>query len=147
MIAWPSVVTALTGLLPTLPGFSGVEVYDGPPVTEDRPVDYVTVGYVEDDGAGNWETERRSDYRVEERGEVACHFVSQSGDPEDRAAVRARAFALVDALDVALRDDQTLGGVLSADGTCTLSADVDSVQNPSGSAQSVVVTIAYMTRS
>lgn len=146
MTAWPAVAARLAELLPTLPGYEGVTVYDGPPVTEARPLSYVTVGYVEDDNAGRYETERRNDYRVEERGDVVCHFVAQSGST-NLPFVRAQAFALVDALDTALRADQTLGGVLSADGTCTLSAEVGSVQNAKGSAQSVVVTVSYLTRS
>lgn len=143
--AWPKVAQGLATLLPTLPGFADAEVYDGPPVTESRPLRYVTVGYVDDAEAGSYSTEPSPvDGATTESGEVRCRFVSQSGD--DLSANRSAVFALVDALETALATDQTLGGVLSADGTAVLSVAVDSVINARGSAQSVVVTLIYQTR-
>lgn len=144
-IRWPDIVDALVALLPTLPGYEDVTVADGPPLTQARPPRYVTVGYVADEDAGAFEIDRRNDYRVEERGTVRCHFVAQSGSTK-LPAYRDEVFALVDELDQALRADQTLGGVLSADGTCVLSGDIQSVQNAKGTAQSVVVTVEYVTR-
>lgn len=142
--AWPKVATALVALLPTLPRFTGVAVYDGPPVGSETPYDYVTVGYVEDEDAGSYETEHGLvDGYLTESGEVRCHFVSQSGD---EVLPRAEVFALIDAVEVALRSDPTLGGVLSDDATCLLSGVVSSVQNANGSAQSVVVAVVYTTR-
>jgi len=55
MTAWPVIVARLLELLPTLDGWAGVEVYDGPPVTRDAPADYCTVGFVlDEDVAGSY---------------------------------------------------------------------------------------------
>lgn len=147
MTAWPRVVDALVAILPTLPEWSGVPVFDGPPVTSSNPTTYCTVGYVEDDDAGSYERdERRSDYRVQETGEVRCHVVAQSGSTNDLPALRARVFALADAFEASVRADQSLGGVLSADGTTTVTASVRSVQNEQGAGQSLVLAVRYLTR-
>jgi hypothetical protein len=56
MTAWPLVLGRLLTLLPTLSGWTGVAVYDGPPVTADVPIDYVTVGWVPgEDFGGSFE--------------------------------------------------------------------------------------------
>jgi len=144
--AWPAVVGALVAKMRALPAFADVEVYDGPPVTDDRPLAYATVGYVAGDtDAGTWARSRRNDFRVEEVGTVRCQLVAQTGDT-DLPAVRAQLFALIDALDALLRADQRLG-VLSADGTCEMAADVLSVMDQQGTAQAAVVTFTYTSRS
>ena len=46
---WPLLTARLVALLPTLSGWSAVQVFDGPPVTSEIPTSYCTVGYVDDD--------------------------------------------------------------------------------------------------
>lgn len=142
---WPLVVQRLLVMLPALPGWSGVKVYDGLPVTGDAPSDYVTVGYVSSDVAGSYQTVMSPDgYQWEETGVVRSELASVSGDG-DLSEVRGRMFGLLDALDASIRADRTLGGVLSREATTELVVDVMSVQNSAGAAQSVVFTVHYFT--
>jgi hypothetical protein len=50
--ALPLVIDATIALLPTLPGWSGVVVLDGPQVTAAAPREYVTVGFVDGEDFG-----------------------------------------------------------------------------------------------
>lgn len=140
---WPDIYAALLALLPTLPALAGVEVYDGQPVTNDVPLDYITVGYADEDTAGGFRQELdESGFGTVETGEVKCHFVAQAGDT-DPTLTRNRAFQMVGALQEALTADRTFGGLLEPTALVNLSADVLGVQNGAGSAQSLVVTVTY----
>lgn len=144
MTAWPAVVDRLLVLLPTLPGWGGVRVYDGPPPSSAVPPVYCAVGWVDTEQAGTYRRSTRNDYRVGEEGTVRARLVAQTG-AASLPATRAQVFALVDALDDSLRADQTLGGVLSLDGTCVLSAEVEAAQDSSGAGTSVVLSVDYTT--
>lgn len=143
---WPLIHARLVELLPTLAGWEDVPAFDGPPITGDTPRDYVTVGYViAEDSAGTFSHIRSGGgYQVEETGGIRCELVSTVGET-DLATVRARAFALLDALEQEIRRDQTLG-VLSTEGTSALDVDVVPVQTTSGAQQRLVFTIQYFTR-
>jgi hypothetical protein len=141
---WPLVVARLLELLPTLPGWSGVDVLDGPPVTAEVPTDYATVGYVADDNAGAYTTvQDPNGFLSVEDGTVRSQLSCVTGDV-DLASTRIRAFALADALDAAVRADRTLG-VLSPAGTSELVVDVITAQNGNGSGQSLIFTLHYQT--
>ena len=141
---WPLVVGRLLVLLPTLPGWSNVTIFDGPPVTADVAADYVTVGYVADDTGGTYVQVQTPDgFRCEETGTVRSQLSSVTGDT-DLASVRTRVFALIDQVQAAVRADRRLG-VLSPEGTTELDVDVLSLQNSGGAAQSVVFTLHYLT--
>jgi hypothetical protein len=145
MSAWPAVVARLVAYLPTLPGWSGVTVYDGPVTSQDYPADFVTVGYVRgEDFGGSFEQVRGIGEMTEESGTVRCELVSQTGDT-DIAAVRARVFALFDAWQDYVYADPRLG-VLGVSSTSSLAADVQPVQNTSGAAQRLTVTLSYLAR-
>ena len=145
MIAWPGVVGYLLATLPTLPGWGAVLVFDGEPVTGDDPNDWASVGYITDDHGGSFVRNNNPDGSgVDEVGTVRCDLTCQSGD-EGLTAVRARAFALASTLDRKLNNDRTLGGVLSQNGTTTLTVDVLSIEAPDGVAQSLSLTVAYTT--
>ena len=102
---WPLVVARLNALLPTLAGWDVVTVFDGPPVTADVPTDYVTVGYVADDQAGTYsQTQDPNGFQYVEVGTVRSQLSCITGDL-DLASVRARVFALMDAVDAAVRAD------------------------------------------
>ena len=148
--AWPLVVDRLVSLLPSLPGWSGVTVFDGPPVTGDAPADYVTVGFVVgEDFGGSYEQTRNGEGgwqgALEETGTVRCEVVCTTGDEDSLPAMRARAFELVDAWDASVADDETLG-VLPASSISSLTVDVQPVQNTSGAAQRLTVTLSYLAR-
>lgn len=148
--AWPALVNRLVAHLPTLPGWSGVSVYDGPPVTADAPTDYVTVGFVVgEDFGGAYEQTRNGDGgwqgALEESGTVRSEVVCSTGDV-DMPSVRARAFALVDAWEAWVSADERLG-VLGPSSISSLSVDVQPAQTTSGSVQRLAVTLVYLARS
>ena len=141
---WPLIVARLAALLPTLPGWSAVTVYDGPPVTNDVPRDYVTVGYVADEQAGTYiSVQDPNGFQWIETGTVRCQLSSMSGDT-NLSLMRSRVFGLMDALEAAVRADRRLG-VLSPAGTSELDVDILSLQNVSGAAQSLLFTLHYQT--
>lgn len=141
---WPLVAQRLVALLPTLPGWDQVAVFDGPPITGDDPPFYCTVGYVEDDQSGNYTTTQDPNgFQRIEAGEVRSQLVCRTGE-DDLAGMRTQAFALTDALDAAIRADRRLG-VLSPQGTSDLVVDVLSVQNEAGTAQALVIALHYTT--
>lgn len=142
--AWPVVLNRLLVLLPTLPGWSDVEVFDGQPVTGDAPTSFVTVGFVEgEDYGGNYDRVRGAADLLEENGAIRSEIVCWSGDV-DLPTVRAKAFALADAWEATVAADQTLG-VLPPSSTSSLAVDVAPKQT-AGSQQRLVVTLTYFTR-
>lgn len=146
MSAWPLIVDRLLVLLPTLPGWSQVAVYDGPPVTADAPTSFVTVGFVlDEDNAGSFEPLPTLGDLDEESGSVVSEIVCTTGDV-DLPSVRARAFALFDAWKDAIERDPTLG-VLSQSSTTSLTVDVRPAQTTSGAVQRLAVTLGYLARS
>jgi len=141
---WPLVVARMLALLPSLPGWGQVTVYDGPPVTADIPTDYVTVGYVDNDQAGSYtQTQDPNGFQWQETGTVRSQLNCVTGDT-DLPGVRARVFALMDAVEAAVRADRRLG-VLSPYGTSELDVDVLSLSNSSGTAQQLTFTLHYFT--
>ena len=143
--AWPAVVDRLVGLLPTLPDWSGVTVYDGPPVTADAPPEYVTVGFVDGvDFGGTYEQARGPGDCPEELGTVRSEVVAWTGDT-DLPGLRARGFELVNAWERALHNDPTLG-VLPQGSTASLAVDVAPAQTTAGAVQRLTVTLTYTAR-
>jgi hypothetical protein len=148
--AWPRLIERLLELLPTLPGWSDVAVYDGPPVTAEAPTDYCTIGYVVgEDFGGTYEQARNAEGgwagALQENGSIRSEIVCTTGDV-DLPAVRNRAFALADAWEAEISRDETLG-VLGASSTVSLSVDVQPAQTTSGSEQRLAVTVSYLSRS
>lgn len=142
---WPAVYAAIVAALPSLPGFADVAVYDGYPVTQDQPLDSVTVGFVSDESAGTFQqTPDPSGYGVVETGQIRSMIRCNAGET-DPTVTRSRAFALFAAWSAWVNTDQTLGGVLSEQAFLQLSADVDSVQASQGSATGLLVTLSYQT--
>ncbi len=149
--AWPLLKRRLVALLPTLDGWAGVSLFDGPPATSDAPPAYCTVGYVEgEDFAGSYEQTRNGEGgwqgALEETGTVRSELVLWSGDAADLPALEARAFALVDAWEAEISRDETLG-VLGPSSVSSLAVDVQPVQNAGGSVQRLTVTLSYFSRS
>lgn len=142
---WPDVYQGLLNLLPTLPAFAGVPIYDGQPITEDAPTAWVSVGFMTDDGAGSFQQSRHpGDWGTVETGDIKCHLAAVDGGT-DLTVTRAKAFALAGAWQTALEKDQTLGGVLPPNSELNLSAQVLDPENQQGSATSLLVTVTYQT--
>lgn len=123
MIVWPVLRTGLKALLPTLPGWSGVNVSDGAPLSGNTET-YCAVAYVEGeetagsftptpDDSGNFDTET---------GVLRCELYASNGDGDMDAAMTA-AFSLLTALADAMKADRTLG-FLPQGSTCSVSGDV-----------------------
>jgi len=143
--AWPTVVARLVSHLPTLPGWSDVRVFDGPPVTQEAPAGYVTVGFVlGEDFGGSLEQSTPEAWPWEEAGTIRSEVVCTTGDV-NISVVRAQAFALFDAWQDWVVGDHTLG-VMSPSSTASLAVDVQPVQNTAGAAQRLTVTLTYLAR-
>jgi hypothetical protein len=140
---WPQVVDWKLAKLPTLAGWGDVAVYDGPVTDVAFPPSFVTVGFVTDeDTAGTGEPgEQFGDIEVEV-GTVRSELVCQTGE-DDMPGMRAQAFGLVNALKAEIRRDVTLGDLVAA---ATLAWDVLPVQNDSGSAVRLALTLGYTAR-
>jgi hypothetical protein len=120
-------------------GWSQGVVYDGPPVTQDAPQSFVTVGFVlGEDNAGSYEQLYQPGGLREESGTVLSEIVCATGDT-DLSAVRTRAFALADAWSAAVSADGTLGGVVRSS---SLTVDVQSI-NAGGASQRLIATLTY----
>lgn len=142
-VALPLVINATVALLPTLPGWSGVTVYDGPQVTGDTPTSYVTVGFVDgEDFGGTFEPVAGLGDLLEETGSLRSEIVCWTGGV-DFPAMRVRAFGLFNAWNAAVQRDVTLGAVVASS---SLSGEVVPVQNGKGSAVRLVATLSYTAR-
>jgi hypothetical protein len=142
---WPLVVQRLAALLPTLPGWSSVAVFDGPPIAANDDSIYFTVGYVDGVPAGTASTsEAGGGFFNDEVGQVVSQLVVNTGST-DVSAARAQVFALYDALDASVKADRTLGGVLQGGATSALSYEVQYVSNRQGVAVALIVTVSYQT--
>lgn len=145
---WPVVRSRLITLLPTLPGFTGVVVSDGRPMSDADADAIVAVGYsTSTTGAGAYTTDSAGepDGMRSETGTVVCEFATRNAD-EDQADSTADAFALVAALDTSVRADQRLG-VLPVSSTTNLAVDVAAAQNQTGAVTRLIVSVNYFARS
>ncbi len=148
MIVWPKVRAALPAFVASVHGWGSVEVFNGPPVTQGAPADWCSVGFVKDEGsAGDFNQEQGDlDGCREETGEIRCELVLK-GDEGSMTELHLRASAYLDALDAALRADQSLGGLLGQGDSVVLGADFLPVQNTSGASVRVAMSIQYFSRS
>jgi hypothetical protein len=115
--AFPTVCDALLTAVNAASGLTGVGVYDGLQVTMEFTTDGVAIGHdgsIDDDDVsqGGFTSEygplgAKAKY---EDGTVNCFLWSLDGGT-DVAARRTRAFALFTAVESAVRNDPTLGGV------------------------------------
>lgn len=145
MTAWPTVKNRLVALLPTLPGWSGVPVYNGPVVSGDAPTSFVTVGFVPgEDFGGSYEQDRGLGDIPTETGTIRSELVCSDGGT-DLPAVEARAFALLDAWQSEVDRDPTLG-VLRQGSTSSLAVNVQPSQTTGGAVQRLTVTLTYVAR-
>lgn len=142
---WPDVYAGLLALLPTLPAFASVPVYDGQPITQDAPLAWVSIGYVTDDTAGQFTQSRDpSDFATTEIGEIKCHLAAVDGG-NDLSVTRTAAYALLGAWQTAMQNDCTLAGHIPAGSVLEMTTHVLDPQNQQGSATSLLVTVTYQT--
>jgi hypothetical protein len=112
----PAAITALLAAFSHEPGLAGVELHDGPAVTESAALEAVIVGWygltgdalaveAEITPAGLTAHPGREAYAI------LCAVMVRDGS-SDMAAARARAYALVSACGSAIAADQKLGGAV-----------------------------------
>jgi hypothetical protein len=142
------VFAGLLAVANSLPAFTAaqVAVYDSHPITGDSPLNYFTVGFVTDDGAGQYQqAPDPSGVATQEAGEIRCHLACNTGDT-DPVITRSLAFSLVAALQGSLEADPTLGGHVTAQSSVvSVATQVMAIQNSQGSASSLLVTVHYQT--
>lgn len=140
---WPDVYAALLAGLPTLPAFVSIPVYDGEPVSQENPPQWVTIGFVTDEGAGTFQqTADPSGFGTVEVGEIRCHIAANAGDI-DMTITRAQAFALFGAWQAWVFNNPTLDGRVPGCQVLNLAAQVETAQNSQGSASGLIVTVSY----
>lgn len=143
-VAWESVKEHLVTGLPAVVGTS-VEVIDGPVVKGNSPSAYITIGHApsaDDVTAGSFTQDVGPDgYSASESGTVVCELAAVTGATDIPSV-----FATFDAIATWLQDDMTLGGILTADATCTAAANVVQAQTTVGAVQRLLLTISYTTR-
>lgn len=143
-VAWYAVKTALVTQLRTV--LAPVVVYDGPTLTGDAPLSYLSVGASPSTDAGNaggfrQDPSDNSGYTVAESGDILCELGAVTGN-----TVMPPVFGLFALLAAHVQADQTLGGTLYPGSTVTVSAGVVAEQTRSGAVQRLIVTISYFTR-
>ena len=143
---WDQVAEKLVAVIPGLtPATIDLLVFSGQPISGDDPSHFVTVGYVADDSGGTFAQQRNDNgFAMDETGDVRCQFVSQTGDTLV-AGVAREVFDIVGSLQTYINGNQTLDGVLSQDGYCSMSSEIRSELDEQGSAQSLVLTFRYWT--
>lgn len=141
-----AVIDALVTLVGTT---SAQEVYDGPPNTTTAATDYVVIGGTEDPDDEpssfdqNWNGLGRNG-KVE-TGEITCAILVGTGD-DDVKTVRDRALEILGEVETAVRDDPSLGGVLTG-GWCQVSGGRHvQRRNSQGLYVRVLFTVAYQTK-
>jgi hypothetical protein len=113
--AFPTVVDNLIAALRAAPALAGVRVFDGIEIDSSYPGDFIVVG---DDGGEDGDVTAGSgaqqflelgNLRQFEDASVNCMLASASG-ATSLTTRRTRAFALLSAIDTAIRADVSLGG-------------------------------------
>ena len=140
---WPQIVEHLLVVLPTLPEWAGVTIYDTDPISGAVDLRYAVVARTSSDTtSGSFVRNTAPSMLISENGTVRFHIVAQSGSG-DASITRDAGFALADAFIDYVDTHQNLDGVLGALGTASVTVDVVSVANSSGVAQSLIVSINY----
>lgn len=110
----PAAVDALVAGLTGAAGLSGVDVFDGPPMTGENP-DFVCVGYDPTDPLNSVEADQvpasLGNRAREESYEIICSLAAWSGS-ESMSARRVRAMDLFAAVEAWVRANITLNGVV-----------------------------------
>ena len=143
-VAWPTIRARLAVALPAVLG-AGVTVYDGPVVTGDAPLAFVTVAHqpsTDDDAAGEYSQTQTGPggFVSEESGTVLLEVAAVTGD-----STVPSAFVMADAIHSWVQADQTLG-VMTVGSTSSLAVEVLQAQNTAGAVQRLLLTLSYATR-
>lgn len=148
----PAAVDALLAILRASAALSGVSVVDGPPTTNLSDLDHVFVGYQPNVEAAVQLAQSFNAAGARTRDEdfgIACYAEARSGDT-DMQARRARAFALVAAVEEALRATDAAPTAPTLNGTVLWShltaGNVFQGQRDSGAVAGVEFTVTCRAR-
>jgi len=141
-LAAPLIIAAHVAHLPTLTGWSGVDVYEGQVTSRDAATRYVTVGYVAGIDGPTVHVAPVTDGQRKNRetGSVGCALVVAD---TDIAAARAAVFGLLEPWAEWVATDRSLAGVLLADSVVELVADVALITTRAGATATATVTLTY----
>jgi hypothetical protein len=145
-LAAPLILAAHAAILPTLPGWDRVAVYEGAAIAADDVPEWVTLGYVagSDGPAVSLEPVPARQSQTREGGTISCQLIVAA---DDVPAARARVFDLLTAWSAWLAADRTLaaGGqaVLLSTSDLHLAIDVVLATTRAGATANAVVTITY----
>lgn len=142
------VTAALIAAWQVLPALEGVAFYDGPGVSQSSDSALILIGDdgdPESDAVSTFEQEwaNFSHTRRNERGEIPCAAIAQSGDT-DMNGRRVRAFQLLAACESALLADPTLGDVVYS--VEFVGGSAVPVQNTRGAAMVAPFIVRYWTQ-
>lgn len=148
-MAAPKIGAIIDALVVSARTTSASAVYDGPALSADMPPDFMVIGGTEDpddepssfDQAWNGLGAKTKT----EAGEVTCAVIVGTGNDDVKVA-RDRALSILAEFETAVRNDPTLGGVLSA-GWCHVSGGrhVQRLNNQ-GLYARISFTVSYQTK-
>lgn len=143
---WPVVVARLVALLPTLPHWGGVQMFDDA-AYDLKAATYATIGHATDGTSttrGHYTKTLAPDgFRYIEQGSVACQITTDDDGP-NVTSLTTLVFGLIDDLEAAIRGDRTLG-VLSQEGVASLTVDVSSLQTIPDTSTTLAFAVDYLT--
>lgn len=142
-LALGQVIAGHLATLPTLTGWSGVTVVDGPLLRGDGPNRYLTLGFVADDPSpfSSFVPVAEAQGDLRESGEFASLLVVGA---DSVAAARDAALLLLGAWASWLTRDRTLGGKVLGDSEAHLSVDLTAAINrQSGGIARARVAVTY----
>jgi hypothetical protein len=143
---WPRVAGRLFALLPTLPHWAGVQLFNDA-AYDVSAATYATVGHATDGTTttrGHYTKTLSPDGVLYiEQGSVACQITTDDDGP-DITDMTTLIFGLIDDLEAAIRADRTLG-VLSPEGTTDLTVDLSSMQTVPGASTTLAFSVNYYT--
>lgn len=129
-----------------------VQVNDGPIPAQQLPAEVVIVGdnADDDDDAPSAFSDRGwaglGAKKRDETGEIQCAVITQTGDGTFKA-IRDRAFALLELLEVALTADPTVGGATGTPGWAYITAGpLRETLTPQGAVVRIPFTVSYRAR-
>lgn len=114
--AFPLMVDAVVTRLKAASSLSGVRIFDGAEVDFSYPKDAIGIGHDGSIGESDIQAGYFSDDPLNfgdnhlELGTISCSLWAQDGSTDIKTQ-RTRAFALLSAVDAAIRTDQTFSGV------------------------------------
>ena len=113
--AFPAVVSGIISQLSASPALAGVRIFDGIEVDSSYPSDFIAIGHDGTDDGDVTAVSLTQTYdqigavKMFEDGSIDCFLASWDGTT-DLASRRTRAFAIMSAIDSAIRTDPSLGG-------------------------------------